>query len=172
MANITDNQLRGIVLRKAYEKRSQGFFAWSNDDFKDLDPSIDFDMQDLFRACDQLREHGLVEFKSVSSKGQFLDGRVKITSMGVDVIEGHSKPSLSINYDQSHHVNVTGSSNVQVGSGNTQTFQIQLEGIVEAINASSGSEDEKKAAKSLLRRFLEHPLVTSIAGGVVSNLKL
>ena len=170
MANITDNQLRGIALRKAYEKRREGLFAWSNDDFKDLDPSIDFDIQDLFRACEQLYEHGLIDFKSVSDGKQILDGRVKISAFGVDVVEGHATAPISITLDQSSHVSVSGSSHVQIGDGNIQNVSIHIEALSRAIDASGGSDAEKEEAKSLLRRFLEHPLVSSIAGGIASSL--
>ncbi len=173
MANIKDNQLRGIVLQRAYERRKEGFFAWTNDDFKDLDPSIDFDLQDLFRACEQLKEHGLLEFKSVPGiGGQILDGRVKISAFGVDVIEGVAAPSLSISFDQSRHVTVSSSSNVQIGDANVQNVKAQFESLVKAIDSTSATESEKKEAKTRLQKFLEHPLVASIVGNAVSSLRL
>jgi len=170
MANITDTQLRGIALKKAYDRRSEGFFAWTNDDFKDLDPTIDFDINDLFRICDQLRQAGLIEFKSVSSQGRIVDGRVKIAGAGVDVIEGNSKPPIAINLDQSRHITITSSSNVQVGDFNKQEVRLHVESLLRAVEASSAPPEQKKEAKNLLQKFLEHPLVTSVAGGAVSGL--
>jgi hypothetical protein len=63
---MTDNELRGLILKKYYGKRREGYFQWSDDDFKDLPDSVDFDAVDLFRICDQLAEHGLIEWKAES----------------------------------------------------------------------------------------------------------
>jgi hypothetical protein len=68
----------------------------------------------------------------------------KISAFGVDVIEGHAKPPISITLDQ------------------VQDFSVQIDKIVNAIEQSKASEHEKTEAKFLLKKFLEHPLVTSI----------
>ncbi len=99
MPEITDNTLRGIILQKAYVKRREGFFQWRTEDFADLDPAITLDIQDIFRVCEQLDQHGLITFKSVPHNGQILDGRVKITGLGVDVIEGVTPAPMAINLD-------------------------------------------------------------------------
>lgn len=83
-AQFTDNQVRGVVLKKAYEKRREGLFQWTTEDF--ADSPIDFDEVDLFRACDQLGEHGLLDWEGIPSGGRTVGGVAKISTFGVDVI--------------------------------------------------------------------------------------
>jgi hypothetical protein len=170
---MKDNELRGLILRKYYDKRREGWFQWSDEDFKDLPDTVEFDAVDLFRVCDQLGEHGLIEWNGVQGVGgQTIGGAGKISAYGVDVIEGHAKSPISVIFDQSHHVSVTESSNVQIGDANIQDVSVHLEKLVAAINDSSASPAEKEEAKSLLKKFLEHPLVISVAKGLASNIKL
>ena len=96
----------------------------------------------------------------------------KISARGADVVEGSVASPISIVLDQSHHVAVHHSSNVQIGNENVQDVTIHFEKLVSAIDKSSASEKDKKEAKSLLKKFLEHPLVSSIAGALASSLKL
>jgi hypothetical protein len=88
------------------------------------------------------------------------------------VVEGNVAAPISIVLDQSRHVAVHHSSNVQIGNENVQDVTIHFEKLLSAIDKSSASDKEKEEAKSLLKKFLEHPLVSSIAGGLASSLKL
>lgn len=56
----------------------------------------------------------------------------------------------------------------QIGHGNTQNIQNILTQLIEQIEASDAPEEQKQEAKSRLTKFLEHPLVCSIVGGLVS----
>jgi hypothetical protein len=168
---MKDNDLRGLILRKYYEKRREGWVQWKSEDFTDVDG--DFDADDLFRVCNQLGEHGLIEWSGVDDhRGQTVDGRGRISALGVDVIEGNQKAPLAINFDYSqHHVNVSSSSNVQVGSGNIQGVSVHIQGLAEAIDRSKATPGEKEAAKSALRQFLDHPAVSAILGGLASTVR-
>jgi hypothetical protein len=169
---MKDNELRGLILQKYYEKRRDGWIQWQDPDFEDLPKTVEFDAVDLFRACDQLGEHGLIEWKPLhDGKGQTSGGAGKISAFGVDVIEGNVQPPISIMLDQSQNVSVSSSSNVQIGNANIQNVSVHVEKLIEAIENSSASPKEKTDAKSLLKKFLEHPLVTSIAGGIASSFK-
>jgi hypothetical protein len=42
--------------------------------------------------------------------------------------------------------------------------------LLQKIDESSATEDEKKEAKSRLSKFLEHPLVTTMMGGIAGSL--
>ena len=168
---MTDNQLRGLVLQKYYNRRREGLFQWKSEDFQDVPE--DFDGVDLFRVCDQLGEHNLIEWKSAQGpRGETIGGFGRISAFGVDVVEGHAKPPISITLHQSRHISVHSSSNVQIGNANVQDVSIEIEKVIAAIDSSPASESEKTEAKSLLKKFLEHPLVTSIAGGLAGNLRL
>ncbi|GLH25588.1 hypothetical protein ENT52713_29840 [Enterobacter sp. 200527-13] len=58
----------------------------------------------------------------------------------------------------------------QVGSGNTQNIHNVFNQLLQQIEASSASDEEKQEAKSRLAKFLEHPLVGSIVGGLAGSL--
>jgi len=167
---MKDNELRGLILQKYYNKRLEGYFQWTDDDFRDLPDSVSFDAADLFRICDQLAENGLIDWKPAhDSRGNTIAGAGKINAFGVNVMEGHAKPPISITYDQSRHISVQHSSNVQIGDSNVQ--RVSIEEVVSAIDHSNAPDAEKAEAKSRLKKFLEHPLVTSIAGGLASAAK-
>jgi hypothetical protein len=53
-----------------------------------------------------------------------------------------------------------------------QSYTAQFQSLVREIDKSKGSDAEKAEAKSLLKRFLEHPIVAGIAGGLAASLKL
>ena len=165
---MKDTELRGLILQKYYDRRREGYFQWSSDDFKD---STGFDATDLFRVCDQLGEHGLIDWKPLHGQGGTIGGAGRISAFGVDVIEEGTQPPISITFDHSHNVTVTGSSNVQVGNSNIQGITVQIESLIRAIDASTSSDTHKTEAKSLLKKFLEHPVVAAIVGGLASSIK-
>jgi hypothetical protein len=61
---------------------------------------------------------------------------------------------------------------VQIGSSNVQDIAVHFEKLVAAINDSSAPSAQKEEAKSLLKKFLEHPLVISVAKGLASTIKI
>lgn len=58
----------------------------------------------------------------------------------------------------------------QVGNGNVQNIHNVFNQLLQKIDESSATEDEKKEAKSRLSKFLEHPLVTTMVGGIAGSL--
>ncbi|MDR6297751.1 hypothetical protein [Pantoea dispersa] len=64
-------------------------------------------------------------------------------------------------------INVGSHSNVQIGDHNRMEFRENIQNLISIIEKSSASESEKEEAKGLLKKFLEHPLVTTIAGSAV-----
>jgi hypothetical protein len=58
----------------------------------------------------------------------------------------------------------------QVGNGNVQNFQNFFNQLTQQIEAADATEAEKQEARSLLAKFLEHPLVCSIVGGITGSL--
>ncbi|MGD0827959.1 MAG: hypothetical protein ABSA09_07710 [Desulfobaccales bacterium] len=57
---MKDNELRGVILEKFYEKRREGIIRPNPVDFNPPIPP-----QDLYRICEQLDQHDLIEFKPV-----------------------------------------------------------------------------------------------------------
>lgn len=58
----------------------------------------------------------------------------------------------------------------QVGNGNIQNIQSAIASLQQQIDASNATEAEREEVKGLLAKFLEHPLVCSIIGGVTGSL--
>jgi hypothetical protein len=64
----------------------------------------------------------------------------------------------------SHNITIHGAQSVQIGDYNTQNIINSIQALNNQIESSTASEKEKEEAKSLLSKFLNHPLVTSILG--------
>lgn len=68
-------------------------------------------------------------------------------------------------------INLTGSQHVQIGDHNVQHNQVVVfRDLVSKIEKSDATPAEKAEAKSRLSAFLEHPLVTAVAGGLAASL--
>lgn len=65
-------------------------------------------------------------------------------------------------------LNVHGSA--QVGNGNVQNIHNIFHQLTKEIDQSDATDEEKTEAKSRLTKFLEHPLVGSIVGGLAGSL--
>lgn len=158
---MTDGELRGVVLQHFYSQRSSGpLIALSVDDV-----GGDHIYGNLQRICKQLQDKGLLDWHPDSTGGDNLVGRGCITGDGSDVMEGAKTAPISVVFD--HSISIASSQNVQIGKNNTQgNVAVHLLALARAIDASVASPAEKAEAKSRLARFLKHPLVTAIAGGL------
>lgn len=58
----------------------------------------------------------------------------------------------------------------QVGNGNVQNIHNVFNQLLQKIEESGATNEEKEEAKSRLAKFLEHPLVGSIVGGLTGSL--
>ena len=63
-----------------------------------------------------------------------------------------------------NNINIENAHSIQIGDHNIQHITTVLNGLVEAIESSEGTEEEKQEAKGLLTGFLKHPLVASALG--------
>ena len=102
--------------------------------------------------------------------GNVHNGLGKISAFGIDVVEESASPDIKVTFVQNQSVNISGSTNVVVGDHNKQTMVQALRDISAAIDASSGSPEQKAEARSLLRQALEHPLLAAIVGGALSAI--
>ncbi len=165
---MKDNEIRGIVLRHYYERRYEDYHQWREEDIQKLGNELTEKI--VFAICDQLSDHNLIHWKPIKVMRGTANGMGKITAYGVDVIEGEVKAPISIALNHGHNITITGSSNVQIGDANSQGVSIEIGKLLDAINNSTGKEGEKEEAKSLLRSFLSHPLVSAIVGGLASTI--
>lgn len=178
--SFTDSDLRGIVLSKFYEKRRENrVFSWDQNMVNELVLPEGCTADDIMRICDQLGEHGLINWTPTKDRrGATSNGFGKISAHGVDVIEGNAQSPISIHVahlDQSTHYAISNSSNNQIGNGNVQgngnvlSSNITVREIAEGIEKVSANPGEKAEATGLLQNLLRHPLVAAITGAAVST---
>jgi hypothetical protein len=169
---MKDSELRGYILQYFYDRRRKGELITP----KPADLGVDVTEQDILDVCDQLREQNLLQWKPfisvmADSLGKITAGTPgKITSYGIDAVEGNATTDIKVEFVQHNNntVTITGSTNVNniIGSNNTLT----LSELAKAIESATATQQEKEEAKTLLRKFLEHPLVSAIAGSAVGLL--
>ena len=160
---MKDSEIRGLILRYYYERRREG---WSLPKPSDLGASLT--EEDILYVADQLAQHGLLEWRKLGSHGELRAGLGKINAFGIDVVEGGAQSELKVEFVQHKTINITGSQNVVVGDNNHVSQSVR--DLLRLVEDAPGTPEQKAEAKSLLRKFLEHPLVTSVAGGAIGLL--
>lgn len=160
---MKDSEIRGLILRYYYDRRREG---WSLPKPEDLGGSIT--EQDILHVADQLAEHHLLEWRKIGSHGELRAGTGKINAFGIDVVEGGTRSELKVELVQNKTININGSTNVVVGDNNSVSQSVR--DLLTAIESSSGTPEQKAEAKSLLRKFLDHPLLSAVAGGAIGLL--
>ncbi|MDH0337597.1 RIP homotypic interaction motif-containing protein [Metapseudomonas otitidis] len=63
-----------------------------------------------------------------------------------------------------NNINIHGSQGIQIGDNNVQNLQMALGELIQKIDQSSASREEREEAKNRLTAFLAHPLVASVVG--------
>ena len=121
----------------------------------------------LFKTINICNSRGLL--KNLSSQYS----RVELTE------EGQSR-ALSIKHGKNSSYELARSSYTigaihvagpaQVGDGNTQNIYNIFQEMIDKIDRADATPEEKAEAKSLLAKFLEHPLTTAVVGGVSGSL--
>ncbi|MHB1609856.1 MAG: hypothetical protein ACYCXX_14735 [Acidiferrobacter thiooxydans] len=67
-------------------------------------------------------------------------------------------------------INISNSTGIQIGDHNVQHIINSFIGLIEQIQASGSSAQEKDEAKGVLRRALENPTVAAVLGSAVSGV--
>ncbi len=71
------------------------------------------------------------------------------------------------NATTTNHINISNSQGIQFGNYNTQNLELAFNQLLEQINNSEASREQKEEAKSRLVSFISHPLVTAIVGATL-----
>lgn len=150
---MKDADLRGAVLQKFYELRHQVDTVY----FENI-ISIEPNIRTSTNICEQLRQHGLIDWMPIETQAGVIGGQGKITAPGVDVIDGTERAPISITLHD-HSISVSESSYVQIGNSNTQSVNVDIEKLIAAVDHSSASVAEKQEAKSLLERLASNRLI-------------
>ena len=92
------------------------------------------------------------------------EGRARARSCMLRKNDGETGHSVIINGNNA---------NVQIGNDNVQNISNVFKFMIEQIDKSNATKDEKHSAKEYLKKFIEHPLVNTIlgtAGSALTNL--
>lgn len=161
---MTDKRGREIVLQYLYDHRRNSRAEVTLDV---LESEFEGDERDLKRILGGLFERGLIK-GTQASDGTVLGAR--ISQEGIDSIEGEdAQPAIQ----HTTTYNIEGSSNFQAGNFNTQHITQSLQMLIEQIEQSDLSEEEKSEAKGWMRRFLQSPWARHFiptAGDVLSTI--
>ncbi len=163
---MKDTQLRGLLLEAFYRRRREDFFVPNAEEI-----GAKVGEQDILQVCDQLAQHRMIKWKSLGSPGNIEVGVGKISAFGIDVIENVATPDINVEFVQNQTVNISDSTNVVVGNNNSQVVTQTVRNLISIIESSDSPNEQKTEAKSLLRRFLEHPLLTAVAAGAIGLLR-
>ncbi len=159
---MKDSEIRGLVLRAFYERRHEGFRPWSSSDFPERVGN------NCFRIAQQLWQQNLLDWRGIENgNGAIVAGAGEINANGVDVIEGNTEPPIAITFDYSNTVNVSGSTNVQIGNNNTNSAPFSIENFSLVIDQSNFSPSEKAEAKSLWNKVCENKLLNTAVESVL-----
>lgn len=63
-----------------------------------------------------------------------------------------------------NHINIHGSTGIQIGDHNVQNLQVALKEVLASINNADAPQEDREEAKSRLNAFLSHPLVATAVG--------
>ncbi|MEO7300219.1 MAG: hypothetical protein ABI042_16770 [Verrucomicrobiota bacterium] len=164
---MNDTDLQPIVLQRYYDLRSRGLFQWCEVPDDHFPPVESYGQ--LARICSQLAEENLIDWRpTLGGDGEPVAGVGQIKARGVRVIEGKEESPIAFTIN---HNNIHNPTNVQLGNHNSISTVINVEKFNAAIEHSSFSQVEKAQAKSALSKFLEHPVIAAIAGGLASAVK-
>ncbi len=169
---MKDSELRGYILKWYYERRRDGLLQSPP---TPANLGVEVTKQDILYVCDQLGEHNLLEWKSIRPQNaSIIEGFGRINAFGIDVIEENVTPAIKVKFVQHTNnstVNITGSTNVIAGNSITgDSNTLTLSGLAKAIESAAAPPQAKEEAKTLLKKFLDHPLVSAIAGSAVGLL--
>jgi hypothetical protein len=145
-----DSDWRARVLRALYDTRHQ--IDWRPMPTADETLSSE-ETKILLNICRQLAEGGLIEWKSVAG-GQF--GMARITSQGIDVIEGNVASPIALTVD-ARRISVTGSANVQIGDGDN---------ILHARDADITPGDFARLRESLEKLGIDSPAIEELRSAI------
>jgi hypothetical protein len=160
---VTDNELRGRLLEKYYQRRKERLIGLVPSDFDGQ-----LDAHDILNGAGQLADCGLIHWRPNRGLGGIGGGMGTITATGVDVVESRVPAPIEILWSPDRERHASAASVVSaVASG--ASVGVAIERLAQAIDDSDASAAHKQAATLLLRAFQEHPLVCNIAQCAVES---
>ncbi len=164
---MKDSVVRGCVLQLLYERRSEGSIPFGRAE-QAVPPPEGINRRDWLRAVAQLSEYHLIDWTPLEDRSGMglLSGFAKINDFGVKVLEGGVASPISISIDESRRTTVPQQQQAPIAASfpQQQTITKALEKVITSINQADVSEQEKKEAKSLLRKLLDSKAAANVLG--------
>lgn len=96
-------------------------------------------------------------------------------NMGVGSIGKHyqikfKKGGAPMEYKPVQNFHINNAQSIQIGDFNSQNVVNSFEALVKKIESSSATSEEKEEVKSLLAKFLSHPVVVSVLGAAAGAI--
>ena len=170
---MKDSVVRGCLLQLLYERRSEGSIPFGHAE-QAVPPPGGINRRDWLRALAQLSEYRLIEWAPLEDQSGMglLSGFAKINDFGVKVLEAGVEPPIRISIDESRRTTVPRQQQAPTGVSTPQQQVITeaLEKVIAAVNQADVSEQEKKQAKSLLRKLLDSKTAANVLGPGAQSL--
>ncbi len=170
---MKDSVVRGCLLQLLYERRSEGSIPFGHAEQAALPPG-GISRRDWLRAVAQLSEYRLIDWTPLEDKSGMglLSGFAKINDFGVKVLEAGVASPIRISIDESRRTTISRQQQAPIAASTSQQQVITeaLEKVITAINQADVSEQEKKKAKSLLRKLLDSKVAVRALGAGAQSL--
>jgi hypothetical protein len=170
---MKDSVVRGCLLQLLYERRSEGSIAFGHAE-QAVPPPGGINRRDWLRALAQLSDYRLIDWAPLEDQSGMglLSGFAKINDFGVKVLEASVAPPIRISFDESRRATVSRQRQAPIAPSTPQQQVITeaLEKVIAAVNQAHVSEQEKKEAKSLLRKLLDSKAAANVLGPGAQSL--
>jgi hypothetical protein len=164
---MKDSVVRGCLLQLLYERRSEGFLPFGQAE-QAVPPPGGINRRDWLRAVAQLSEYRLIDWTPLEDNSGMglLSGFARINDLGVEVLEAGVAPPISISLDKSRRTSLRREQKAPIAARTPQQQAITeaVEKVITAIDQADVSEQEKNAAKSLLRKLLGSKAAAKVLG--------
>jgi hypothetical protein len=157
---MDDKELMGSILQVLNEKRHNDLTNF-NQAFLEFGapPNV------VRHVLSRLEQKGLIQWHNNEVGGL---GLGKITDYGIDVANKEEEPPIPMTFTNIH---VHGVTNMIVGpSGTINANSFEVGKIIAAIDHSNATENEKAAAKGLMQKVFENPLLNNLLGGLLKRV--
>jgi hypothetical protein len=155
---MTDDELRGRLLEKYYQRRKERLIGLVPSDFDGQ-----LDEQDILNIAGQLADHGLIHWRPNRGVGGIGGGMGTISEVGVDVVESRVPAPIEIHWSGDHGLHAPACAGELPAAATSTSVSVAIALLAQAVNNCDAGAAQKQAATLLLRAFQEHPLVCNIA---------
>jgi len=168
---MKDSVVRGQLLQFLYRHRDEGAIAFGRGK-EAIFPPQGISRRDWHGAVAQLAEYGLIDWKPTEDRSGrgLLEGFASISEFGIKVIETGCESPIRIAFDRTTSAH-TQPQVASAGAAEQASLTRAMEKVIAAIEQAEVSEQEKKEARSLLRKLLTGRAAAKVLGTGARSLR-